>query len=186
MNNINYFLVLEKRIGDYNLIDINKLDICENPVYNNIASLDAFSIKFSDEEIKASIARSNMASNYLDGTLKIISDAKNPHNLKVITKDVYDTIINFQNSEEKMNQQIKNVIFGTYKKIIESSFSDPDFIHGLLERLKLDLKGNDKRGTFSLIEEMPYEKIRNIYLAIYREEKKQKEMLRNLKLNEAA
>ena len=85
-----------------------------------------------------------------------------------------------------MNQQIKNVIFGTYKKIIESSFSDPDFIHGLLEHLKSELKENNKQGTFSLIEEMPYEKIRNIYLAIYREEKKQKEMLRNLKLNEAA
>ena len=40
MEKINYFMVLEKRLGDYNLIDINKLDICNGYVLNDIASID--------------------------------------------------------------------------------------------------------------------------------------------------
>ena len=88
MEEVKYFLVLEKRLGDYNLIDINRLDICKNIVTNDIASIDVFTCMYTEEEIKASIMRSNIASNdYLNGTLKVISDAK--HNLKVLTKDLF-------------------------------------------------------------------------------------------------
>ena len=83
MENIKYYLVLEKRLGDYSLIDINKLDICDYNVNYDIASIDTFTSKFTDEEIKASIIRSNMVeSGYLEGKLKIISDVK--HNLRVL------------------------------------------------------------------------------------------------------
>ena len=81
---INYYLVLEKRLGDYNIIDINRLDITNKEISNDIVDIDFFTCKFTNEEIMASIIRSNMARpEYLDGRLRIISDARHKHNLTV-------------------------------------------------------------------------------------------------------
>ena len=187
MEKIGYYLVLEKRLGDYNLIDINKLDICDNVVTSDIASIDSFTCRFTENEIKASIERSNMANfSYLDGTLKIISDVK--HNLRVLTKDIFSTIVGFQNDEEEIDRDYKNKIFGVYKKIIETTFQDSGFIQGMLDRFKNALKTNNKDEIFSIIEELPYAKSRMIYFTIYDEEYKRKqERLRKLeKLNDAA
>ena len=187
MEKINYYLVLEKRLGDNILIDINKLDICTEFVTNDIGNIDAFTARFSEEEIKASITRSNMAvSSYLDGKLKIISDAK--HNLKVLTKDIYQRITKFQYSTEDINQDIKNKLFGSFKKVIENNFTDKDFIKGLLEKFKSALKFNNRYEIFKMIEELPYSKARNIYFGIYEEElKRENANLRNLKkINDGA
>jgi len=166
MEEVKYFLVLEKRLGDYNLIDINRLDICKNIVTNDIASIDVFTCMYTEEEIKASIMRSNIASNdYLNGTLKIISDAK--HNLKVLTKDLFMIIRDFQINDLEMDRDFKNKLFGMYKKVIESTFENKSFIQGMLDRFKLALKENDKKNIFSIIEELPYNKSRIIYLNIY-------------------
>lgn len=187
MDKLNYYLVLERRIGDYNIIDVNKLDICDTKVTNDIASIDTFTARFTEEELKNSIMRSNMASNYIDGTLKIISDAKHPHNLRVLTKDMFIVITEFQNSDEKISPDLKSKIFGLYKKIVESLFTDRDFIKCLLERFKETLKSQNKYAIFGIVEQLPYEKSRNIYLGIYDEEAKRKqELMRNLKLNDAA
>ena len=116
-----------------------------------------------------SIIRSNMArSEYLDGRLRIISDARHKHNLTVLTKEIHQDVMNFQTNEEEMNQNFKNKLFGAYKKIVESSFNDPDFIKGMLERFKNALKSGTKREIFKLIGELPYQKSRNIYISIYK------------------
>ena len=166
---INYYLVLEKRLGDYNIIDINKLDIVTKEIPRDILSIDFFTCEFTEEEIRESIIRSNMARpEYLDGTLKIISDARRKHNLTVLTKDIHTEIMAFQTNDEEINQDFKNKLFGAYKKIVESSFNDPDFIKGMLERFKNSLKNGTKKEMFKLIGELPYQKSRNIYINIYK------------------
>lgn len=187
MEKLNYYLVLEKRLGDYNLIDINKLDVCKNFVTNDIAMIDAFTSRFTEAELKASIERSNIIQpDYLEGKLKIISDAK--HNLKPLTSDIFNTIVTFQGDTEDIDQNFKNKLFGGYKKIVESIFADTGFIQGLLNRFKIALKKNEKTELFRIIEELPYAKSRMIYFLVYDEELRRKEeKLRKLeKLNDAA
>jgi len=187
MEKINYFLVLERRLGDYNLIDINKLDICNGLITNDIASIDSFTCRFTEEEIKDSIERSNMAhADYSDGTLKIISDVK--HNFRVLSKDIFTSVVEFQTSGELLDQDYKNKLYGAYKKIIESTFEDKGFIQGMLDRFKMALKGSNKQEIFSIIEELPYYKSRTIYLSIYDENMRRKEeKLRKLeKLDDVA
>lgn len=187
MEKINYFLVLERRLGDYNLIDINKLDICDTVVTNEITAIDFFTSRFTEAEIKSAIERSNMAqASYLGGTLKIISDVK--HNLKVLTKEMFEVIVSFQRSTELIDRDFKNKLFGVYKKAVEGTFEDEGFIKGMLDRFKLALKNDDKKEIFSIIEELPYTKNRFIYFTMYDEVNKRKdEKLRKLeKLNDAA
>lgn len=187
MERIGYYLVLEKRLGDYNLVDINKLDICDSFVSNDIASIDSFTCKYSDSEIKASIERSNtVRTDYLSGNLKIVSDIK--HNLKALTKDVFKIIIDFQKNETDIDRDYKNKLYGAYKKVVENTFKDKGFIQGLLNNFKESLKGNDKNEIFKIIEELPYSKSRTIYFSIYGEEiRRNQELLRKLeKLNDAA
>ena len=43
---INYYLVLEKRLGDYNIIDINRLDIADHEIPSDILSIDFFTINY--------------------------------------------------------------------------------------------------------------------------------------------
>ncbi len=168
MEKINYYLVLEKRLGDYNLIDINKLDICQRIVSVDIADIDNFTRDFTEEEIRAAITRSNMAQNdYLDGKLKIVSDVK--HNLRVLTKDVFTSIMEFQTNNNEIEQNLKNKLFGLYKKLVESNFNDRDFIKGLLERFKNALKNNNKYEIFNILAELPYNRSRSIYMKIYSE-----------------
>lgn len=187
MEKINYYLVLEKRLGDYNLIDINKLDICKTFVSTDIAMIDTFTSKYTENEIKASIERSNIIQNgYLEGKLKIISDAK--HNLRPLTSDIFTSVINFQNESENIPHNYKSKLFGSYKKVVEATFTDDGFKSQLLDRFKIALKENNKNNIFSIIEELPYAKSRLIYFTIYDEElKKTEERLRKLeKLNDAA
>lgn len=180
MDNIKYFLVLEKRLGDYNIIDINKLDICNSYINNDIASIDFFTCKFNEEEIKASIMRGNIThSDYINGTLKVISDKK--HNFKVLTKDIFNIIRDFQTNEEEVDRDFKNKIFGIYKKVIENTFEDKSFIQGMLDRFKLSLKDGNKAEIFSVLEELPYQKSRIIYFYVYEELlRKKEEKLRKL------
>ena len=97
---------------------------------------------------------------YLDGRLRIISDARHKHNLTVLTKEIHQNIMDFQTDENEMNQNFKNKLFGAYKKIVESSFNDPAFIKTMLESAKKDI--------FKLFGELPYQKSRNIYISIYK------------------
>lgn len=187
MEKINYFLVLERRLGDYNIIDINKLDICDTVVTNEIASIDFFTSRFSESVIKSSIERSNMTrDSYLEGTLKVISDAK--HNLKALTSEVFNDIVQFQNNDDSIEGNFKNKLFGAYKKVVENTFEDKGFIKGMLDRFNMALKSNNKQEVFRIIEELPYAKSRLIYFVIYDEVNRRKQdMLRKLeKLDDVA
>lgn len=187
MEKVNYFLVLEKRLGDYNIIDINKLDICNKYVGTDLAMIDAFTSLYTENELKDSITRSNMASpNYLDGRLRIISDVK--HNFGVLSKEKFNLIVEFQNSIEEIEGILKNKLYGMYKKVVESLFEDKGFIKGMLDRFNMALKENKKETVFKIIEELPYHKGRLIYFTVYEEKVKiKKENLRKLeKLNDVA
>ncbi len=173
MNNIKYYLALERRLGDYVLIDISKLDIARTNVENDIAAIDSFTCHYSESEIKESIIRSNMASNYIDGNLKVISDAK--HNLRILSKVEYNVIMDIQNNNEVIDREFKNKIFGAYKKCVEHTFSDKEFIKRLLDDFKEILNTDDKDSMFRKIGELPYRKGRSIYFYIYDEYKRKLE-----------
>lgn len=164
----NYYLVLEKRLGDYNIIDINKLDICDRYYLNNIALLDTFTINNSITDIKESIKRSNLvSSDYLNGNLVIVSDKK--HHLNIMTKEIYDVVKEFQRSNEIINKDLKNKLYGAYKKIIDKNFNDIDFKKKMLNRFNDSLKNSNKIEIFKYLEELPYENIRDFYMTIYKE-----------------
>jgi len=103
----------------------------------------------------------------LDGNLKVISEAK--HNFKALTKDIFDIVREFQNNNDEIDRELKNKLFGIYKKIVESTFTEKNFINGLLSRFKDALKNSKKRDIFKIIEELPYSKSRIIYFLIYDE-----------------
>jgi len=171
---IKYFLVMEKRLGDYNVVDINKLDICKFPVANELDYIDTFTSMFTENEIKASIERGNLVhTDYLNGNLKVISDVR--HNFKVLTKDMLEEIKMFQIDNEVIDKDLKNKMFSYYKKTIEIVFEDKGLIKRLLERFKKSLKNGDKREIFEIIQELPYNRIRNLYLIIYDDVIKRKE-----------
>lgn len=165
---INYFLVLEKRLGDYNIIDINKLDIAKFYVSNDLMAIDSFTCNYNINEIKQSIIKNNIIQNeYINYTLKIISDKK--HNLRVLTKDIYLLVRDFQTNKININKDLKNKLYNNYKKIIESNFNNKDVINKLLNEFKEYIDNNDKNKLFKLMEELPYNKIRNLYFIIYDE-----------------
>lgn len=166
-----FCLALERQKGDYKTIDINELiktlGIPFGYVINEEWSIDSFTKLFTESEIKDTIKRSNMASeDYLNGNLKIVSNAG--HSLPIITKNMFENYFKVRNDETELNINLKNKIFGIYKKIVESKFKDKDFVNGLLNRFKNALKIGNKKEIFSLIEmpEMDYHQIRPIYIAI--------------------
>ena len=168
MEKINYFLALEKRIGDYNIIDINKLDICDNNYMPDIASIDMFTSKYTIDEIRESIKRANMVKyDYLVGDFKIVSDKK--HRLPILTKDKYEIIRDFQNNDMEISKDFKNKLYGSYKKIIEKNFKDSEFKNNMLDKFNTVLKEGNKEEIFKLLETLPYDNIRDFYLTIYKE-----------------
>lgn len=183
MDKVKFYLVLEKRLGDYNIIYLDRLDICNAQILSDIASIDSFTAKFTENEIRESIKRSNIVPiDYLDGKLKIVSDHK--HNLEVITKDIFDYIRTVQLNNEDFSRDLKNKLFGLYRKIVMNMFKDEGFIKGMLDRFKNALNNKNKLEIFHIIEEIPYQKSREMYLLIYNESLREKEInLRNLKKN---
>ncbi len=183
MKEINYYLVLEKRPGDNIIIDINKLDITHYYVSNSISEIDTFTSMFTLDELKDSIIRSNMAKEeYRDSTIKIVSDAK--HNLKPVTKDVLESIREFQNDNNEIDINMKNKMLGEYKKIVNKIHSDNDFsfrlialFNNAINRYNDEVKEKsyiNKKIIFNAIEELPYSYSRRIYIKIADELNKRK------------
>ena len=113
MDKVKFYLVLEKRLGDYNIIYLDRLDICNTQILSDIASIDSFTAKFTENEIRESIKRSNIVPiDYLDGKLKIVSDHK--HNLEVITKDIFDYIRTVQLNNEDFSRDLKNKLLNIF------------------------------------------------------------------------
>lgn len=175
MNSVKYFLVLEKRLGDYNYIDINKLDICNETVTNDLTSIDSFTNRFTEEELRNSISRSNMARpEYLDGNLKVVSDAK--HNLRVLTKTVFDEVMQIVTGKLIIDRDLKNRLFGLFRKIIEKLYDDKGVIAEMLEKFKSALRMDNLVEIFNYINLLPYPQSRSIYFMIYDELQIRKEI----------
>ena len=85
-----YNLVLERKPGDYNVIEINSIpDI--NKCTNDIGSIDMFTSKFTENELRELIEKYNLVSqDYLVGTFRIISNLK--HNLPILTREKFNLI----------------------------------------------------------------------------------------------
>lgn len=179
MDEIKYFLVLEKRPGDYNLIDITKLDVCDTIVTTDLGSIDAFTSKHEEVDIKASIERSNMVQpEYFGGTLKIISNLH--HHLNILTKEIFASIMEFQNNDLEIDRDFKNKLYGYYKKIVETLENNALTVDNL-SKFKEALRSNNKEEIFRLMGELPYSKSRSMYFMIGEEyTKKREESLRKL------
>lgn len=164
MDNIKFYLVLQKRLGDYNVITIEHLDIYTGEIISNLASIDSFTCKYSEDEIKASIERANIVEkSYLTGSLRVISEYK--HNFEILTKETFERIYEFKNSLIS-DKQLLNSIYNIYKNNIESVLQDKDMIKRFLKMFKDSLYKNDFNKSMELIEQLPYLKARNIYFYI--------------------
>jgi hypothetical protein len=182
-NNVSYYLILEKRPGDYNVIDISKLDICREEVSNDLTYIDFFTCRFTEDEIKSSIARSNIVrEDYLDGSLKVISNDN--HKLRALTKDIYQIIINRVSKGSDINRDLKNRLFSYYKKTIMYNLDD-NYTDEKIESFKDALRDNDFDNIFNVINNLPYLRSREMYFLIYDDELKRKEVAkRSLKADD--
>ena len=95
-----HFLALLRRPGDYIFIDTSKLDTCGNYLIF-LPDIDAFTMKFTKEEIISSIRRANIADEtYLNGEL-VIQDNQKHNPIRVIDKEFYNdfNIVEYLNSK---------------------------------------------------------------------------------------
>ncbi len=188
MKDVVYCLVLERKIGDVNPIECQNLDICKNSgieVHNDLLSIDLFTSRFTESEIRKSILNSNMPrSEFFEFPLVIYGYVKHGEHLKrvqrfpVTYKDTIEVINDFRGNEIKFDQNSNNRLFGEFKRIVEKLFTDEAMVKTLLDNFKNALKENNKEKIFSLIDEIAkssYSKAREIYLTIYDLEVNRKE-----------
>ena len=180
MKDVVYCLVLEKQIGDVNPIECQELDICKNSgiiVHNDLLSIDLFTSKFTENEIRKSIKNSNMPRpEFSEFPLVIYGYVKHGENLKrvqrfpVTYKDTIEVINNYRHNEVKFDPKSNNKLLGEFKKIVEKLFASEDIIKTIMSNFKEALKNNNKERIFELIGEIAnssYSKAREIYLTIY-------------------
>ena len=188
MKDIVYCLVLERKIGDVNPIECQELDICKNSgleVHNDLLSIDLFTSRFTENEIRKSIENSNMPRpEFSEFPLVIYGYVKHGDNLKrvqrfpVTYKNNIEVINGFRGNEVRFDQNSNNKLFGEFKRIVERLFTDEAIIKTLIDNFKMALKENNKEKIFSLIDEIAqssYSKAREIYLTIYNLEINRKE-----------
>lgn len=166
MDEINFYLVIQKRPGEYIYIDINSLDISDGTVQKDLKSIDYFTSKYSLQELRDSVIRSNMVD--LDGELRIVSDARRRHNLPVYTRDIYNDLFPIVTGVNEMDHVLKGRIHDAFYNVVKNIFDDEGFIKNILKRFKEALDNNCINEVFNLINELPYDKARNIYFVIYR------------------
>lgn len=159
-----YNLVLELRNGDYNVIEINNISNINLDYPNSIETIDAFTMHFSENELKDLIEKNNMVSlEYLKGNFKIISNLK--HRLPILTKEDLKTINEINNGEIELETNLKDKLYGYYKKTLEK-LADNEAFYERLKKFKEALKINNYNEIFELIKEMPYSKSRSIYVML--------------------
>ena len=117
-----YNLVLELRNGDYNVIEINNISNIHLDYPNSIETIDAFTMHFSENELKDLIEKNNMVSiEYLKGNFKIISNLK--HRLPILTKEDLKTINEINNGEIELETNLKDKLFIYYISFLYSAYS---------------------------------------------------------------
>lgn len=151
---MNYYLVLEKRPGDFMPINISLLENA-NGLYESLQAIDAFTKKYNEEEIIESIKKSNIVpDSYLEGKLFVINNHK--YRSRVLTKDIDLSLDTFF---EKYigDKQVMNKFMNIYLKY---SKEDVETIKNAISEKRIDII----LQTLFLRE---YEVVRNIYIYLY-------------------
>ncbi len=186
---VKYYLVLENRPGDYNIIEINRIPGYENYPTGSIEAIDNFTKKYTETELRDLIIENNIVRDeYVNGIFKIISDSKKT--LLPLTKERMDVIKDFMASSEEIERPLKDKLYGYYKKILET-FLDNDMLNIKLKEFKKALNENNKEDIFFLLGKIPYYKGREIYFMLWKELMVRKESIsrtleKNDKLNDVA
>ncbi len=166
MDGIRFYLVLQKRLGDYNVINIPELDIYKNEEYNTLSQIDTFTSKYTKEELIESIKRGNLVrEEYLSGDLRVISEYK--HNFDILTREEFDIISEFP-SMLISDKQLLNNIYNIYKSNIEKVLTDKMMIDKFLSLFRKSLNENDFVRSMELIEQLPYLRARSVYFYLYK------------------
>ncbi len=166
MDGIRFYLVLQKRLGDYNVINIPELDIYNNEEYNTLSQIDTFTSKYTKEELIGSIKRGNLVrEEYLSGDLRVISEYK--HNFDILTREEFDVISEFP-SMLISDKQLLNNIYNIYKSNIEKVLTDNMMIDKFLSLFRKSLNENNFVRSMELIEQLPYFRARNVYFYLYK------------------
>ncbi len=134
-----HFLALMKQPGNYNFIDISKLDIASGYRPQSLADIDSFTMHFTKEEIKKSINRANIISaQYIEGKL-VIQDNQKHNPLTVLDKSYYDNFRIDLFLEEKMdNKNDTNKIIQKFNSIVREKEKNESFKFAILNH-NLDL-----------------------------------------------
>ena len=111
---MNYFLVLEKRPKDFMPINIGILTKDDLHNFTSLQSIDDFTRKYLEEDIKKMIKDNNLVTeDYLEGKLWVINE--NKYRYKLFTKDVNMSLDTFL-LENIDNKQIMNKFTNIYLK----------------------------------------------------------------------
>lgn len=166
MDGIRFYLVLQIRLGDYNIINIPELDIYNNEEYTTLSQIDTFTSKYTKEDLLESIKRGNLVQDkYLNGELRVISEYK--HNFSILSKKEYDIISEFP-SMLINDKEFLNKLYNIYKSNIEKVLTDKMMIDKFLSLFRTSLNNNDFIRSMELIEQLPYLRARSVYFYIYK------------------
>lgn len=186
---VKYYLVLENRPGDYNIIEINRIPGYENYPTGSIEAIDNFTKKYTETELRDLIIENNIVRDaYVNGAFRIVSDFKKT--LLPLTKERMDIIKDFIASSDEIERSLKDKLYGYYKKILEIFFEN-DVVAIKLKEFKQALNANNKEEIFFLLGKIPYYKGREIYFMLWKELMVRRETIsrileKNDKLNDVA
>ena len=169
-----HFLALLRRPGDYIFIDPSKLDICGNYLIF-LQDIDAFTMKFSKEEIISSIRRANIADEtYLNGDL-VIQDNQKHNPIRVIDKELYNdfNIIDYLNNKLNDKNQLNNII-NKFSSITKDKRINNDF--------KEFLKNGNIDIALNILFDLPYLMQRKFIVYLIEERFKEKEIKEEIEL----
>lgn len=154
-----HFLSLMRKVGDYAFIDISKLDIANHFYPHSLSDIDSFTMHFTNDEIIASIKRSNLVSDeYLSGKL-VIADNQKHNPLEVIDKNFYGNFrIDLCLDKCIKNKEMLNNILNKFSSICKDK--------NISDSFKNSLKNNDLDDSVDILFNLPYLVLRKyiIYL----------------------
>ena len=151
-----YHLVLEARPGDFMPIDINVLLNNQEPNnYNLLHTIDEFTKRYTEDEIKELIKANNLVSDlYINGKLQIINE--NKYRYMVITRDI-DFSFDVFFAEHINDKLIMNKFLNIYLKYCKET----------KDSMREALNEKNVYHILEILFNNEYEKVRNIYSYIY-------------------
>ena len=175
-----YLLALQLQKGQEVYIDISALAIAQNFKPASLMEIDAFTMSFTKEEIIKAIADANIADGFLMGNLCIIGlEGKNKHVLPVLTKDLGG---NFKIEQYLTNNLSNKALMND----LVNKFNSLSPVAELKQSLKEALKASDVMEICAVINQLPYEKLRELICYLLNNLEKEQKKHYELKLDKAA